>query len=390
MTTSTNTKPVRTVRLKFDSGGAVAGSNETREFRASLSALVVLDGGRSLFIGGDETVRAEPSIERLSLGTDGSYAEHVSFAVPQLIDLPNDERKRGRIGEIDIEGMDEHDGYLWVTGSHCCNRKRPKPNEDAAAQIRALSQVDRQENRFFLGRIPLKQHAGQSALERGEGKARAARFKKDWCALLANDPHLGPFVRGIDSVDHALLPSKDNGLDIEGLAVNARSDGSVRLLLGLRGPVLRGFAVVLELRPSSNGQRDDRLELAALPGSMALYRKHFLDLGGLGVRDLGFTGEDCWILAGPTMTLEAPSVLLRWHAPFASPTTEDTITRLGDGRLTRELVLPSLGNGFDHPEAFAILEHGGSGGRELLVLYDSPAPERQAGETDVLADIFRL
>ena len=38
------------------------------------------------------------------------------------------------------------------------------------------------------------------------------------------------------------LPSKDNGLDIEGLAVLGN-----RVYLGLRGPVLRGRAIILEL-----------------------------------------------------------------------------------------------------------------------------------------------
>ncbi len=45
------------------------------------------------------------------------------------------------------------------------------------------------------------------------------------------------------------IPGKDNGFDIEGLAV--RED---RLLLGLRGPVLRGHAFVLELSLEQDGK----------------------------------------------------------------------------------------------------------------------------------------
>ncbi len=67
---------------------------------------------------------------------------------------------------------------------------------------------------------------------------RAAGFGargKDLRDLLEDDEHLAPFLA---------IPGKDNGLDVEGIAV--RGD---RVLLGLRGPVLRGWALVLELRP---------------------------------------------------------------------------------------------------------------------------------------------
>ena len=50
---------------------------------------------------------------------------------------------------------------------------------------------------------------------------------------LAEDEHLGPFLQ-------MGLPSKDNGFDIEGLAVQGN-----QVFLGLRGPVLRGWAIIL-------------------------------------------------------------------------------------------------------------------------------------------------
>ena len=61
---------------------------------------------------------------------------------------------------------------------------------------------------------------------------------------LRQDPHLGPFLRtshGEADGKHARAPlaSKENGFDIEGLAAFDR-----RLILGLRGPVLRGWAML--------------------------------------------------------------------------------------------------------------------------------------------------
>jgi hypothetical protein len=76
------------------------------------------------------------------------------------------------------------------------------------------------------------------------------------------------------------IPGKDNGLDTEGLAVNGR-----RLLLGLRGPLLRGWSALLEIAAEASG---GQLRLAPLDGSGTLIRKHFLQLDGLGVRDLHF------------------------------------------------------------------------------------------------------
>ncbi len=52
---------------------------------------------------------------------------------------------------------------------------------------------------------------------------------------LQTDEHLGLFVS-------TSLPSKENRLDIEELAVDKN-----KIFLGLRGPVLREFAIILEL-----------------------------------------------------------------------------------------------------------------------------------------------
>ncbi len=56
---------------------------------------------------------------------------------------------------------------------------------------------------------------------------------------LVDDPHFGPCMA---------IPGKDNGLDIEGLAVDGRW-----LLLGLRGPLLRGWSALLEIAKEASG-----------------------------------------------------------------------------------------------------------------------------------------
>src|SRR5262249_29050865 len=86
------------------------------------------------------------------------------------------------------------------------------------------------------------------------GKGSLRRF------LLSNE-FLAPF---------ADLPSKENGLDIEGFAILKG-----RAFVGLRGPLVDSIAVVSELE-IAHGLRIVRKSAVA----------HFLDLNGLGVRDL--------------------------------------------------------------------------------------------------------
>lgn len=377
--------PIRQVRLSFEVPGPVPGSDEAREFRSSLSSLVILDAGRTLLVGGDETVGGEPSIERLGLQADGSYAAHRSFAVSDFIDLPDTALDEGRVGEIDLEGMDCDSGYLWFTGSHSSVRKRPKAGKPVAEQIEQLATVRLGKNRCLVGAIPVAEDAAGSRLEKKHDGRRAARLKRNWLKQLRNDPHLGSFLSGFDGDRDQLLPGKDNGFDIEGLSATTRPDGTTRLLLGLRGPVLRGFAIVLELAPASEG--GGRLELTPVPGRTRNYRKHFLDLGGLGVRDLSLIGEDLWILAGPTLALDGTVALFRWRAPFASGKTEDTLTHLDGDRLRRELLLP-FGQGHDRAEGFALFDDGTKEVPSLMVVYDSPSPGRLVGATAVLADLF--
>jgi len=355
-----------------------------REFRRSLSALLLVDDDSTLFLGCDETVGRTPSIERLQRRDDG-FASHTSFAVSDFIDLPDPQEDKGRVGEIDIEGLDEHGGYLWLTGSHCCNRKAPQMDAPLKKQIERLARVERGANRFLLGRIPLQKDGTTTTLARRHDGRQAGRLTTSLVKELARDPHLGPYLQRFDGED-VFLPGKDNGLDVEGLSVGEREDGSVRLLLGLRGPVLRGYAIVLELCPAGEGE----LELEPFPGSRgALYRKHFLDLDGLGIRDLGFFAEDLWILAGPTMVLRAPATLFRWHAPFPIVEKGDSLTRMGGGRLTREVTLPPP-NGREYPESFGLLRPSEGPFREVLVIHDTPAEERLVGDLGLLADVVAL
>jgi hypothetical protein len=83
---------------------------------------------------------------------------------------------------------------------------------------------------------------------------------------LKDDCHLGPFLS-------FPLPSKENGFDIEGLAVHQD-----KIFLGFRGPVLRGWAIIVEIEVEE--KEPGVLTLKQIGEQGKLYKKHFVNLNG--------------------------------------------------------------------------------------------------------------
>ncbi len=352
------------VELHFDGDTAAA------ENHHNLSAVRV--EGDVLWLAGDETA----TLERLVL--DDPHAPtrgdgQRTYRLADLVDLPGPPDE-----EADLEGIARSGDWLWTVGSHSLARRRIKAKHSEAKARKRLSQVRRDPNRFVIARLAVQADAdGRPEPVRTADDGRrsaivAAPDTETLTDLLADDEHLAPFLA---------IPSKDNGLDVEGLAVLGDS-----LLVGLRGPVLRGWAVVLEVHPVDDGP--GRLALGAFPDG-SRYRKHLLDLDGLGVRDLCPHGDDLLVLTGPTMALSGPVRVYRWHG--AAGTDTDRVVR-GD-ELTRELELLH-GDGVDHAEGIALLDADADGpaeaDRRLLVVYDSPAPARLPTDLTVVADTLPL
>lgn len=131
--------------------------------------------------------------------------------------------------------------------------------------------------------------------------------------IFANHPLLGRFQN---------IPSKENGVDIEGLAVIADGDlKQTRLLAGLRGPLLRGpLSVVLEVS-AKDGNADDGRPILKIK----LEETHFLTLGGRGVRGMSrmeSTKGGYLILAGPVGGEPTSYVLYHWNG-------EDSVPEIG-------------------------------------------------------------
>ena len=358
-----NTRNNNAVRLEFTSGSLV---------QSNLSGAAFT--GDWLWVAGDEAC----GIDRLRrLDPVGSetlrFGEVRDFPLADLLDLPGEAEE-----EADLEGMAEADGFLWVVGSHGLKRKDAKPDRNNAENAKRLAKTSLDGNRRLLACIPIEVDAsGEPRLVRkAQDGRKALRLKGDaktnvLTQALADDPHFGPYMA---------IPGKDNGFDVEGLAVDGR-----RLLLGLRGPVLRGWSALLEISVEARG---DQLRLVPLDDSGILIRKHFLQLEGLGVRDLHFSGDDLYILAGPTMVLNGEIRVFKWPAARPMLAGNREPVRF-ESALTESVSLPH-GRGTNRAEALCDLPPALSGGKpSWLVLYDAPGADRKDGEHTVFGDLLR-
>ncbi|WP_179869491.1 DUF3616 domain-containing protein [Rhizobium anhuiense] len=256
------------------------------------------------------------TIERLTREVDG-YRLSDRFALDQFIqEIPGSSDD-----ELDLESLDLDVSSIWLCGAHCKVRRKPEANEILNSEIRA------RKSRRLLARLTIDQSTGrpvaaQSVPFEGDGSLRA---------VLETDPFFSPFRE---------LPTKENGIDVEGLAV---VDG--RVFIGLRGPVIGGFAVVAELTI------DNAFKIRSA-------RPYFLNLQGLGVRELTRDGASILITAGPAGEAQGPFALYRWSPePGSAP---------------RKIY--SWGTPIEKPEGLCWCEVCGE--RGLLVFYDSPGDTR--------------
>jgi len=358
-----NTRTANAVRLEFAPGSLV----QTNLSGAAFS-------GDWLWVAGDEACGID-RLRRLPPAGDEAlrFGEVRDFPLAELLDLPGAADE-----EADLEGMAVADDWLWVVGSHGLKRKNARADDEHASNARRLAKVALDRNRRLLACLPIEpDDEGRPCLVRkAKDGRRALRLKGDaqdnlLTRALADDPHLGPYMN---------IPGKDNGFDIEGLAV----DGN-RLLLGLRGPVLRGWSTMLEVAVEARG---DQLRLAPLDDSGLLLRKHFLQLDGLGIRDLHFSGDDLYILAGPTMVLNGEIRVFKW--PLARPAMKaNRVPVRFEAALTESVALPH-GRGTNRAEAICDLPPALAGGKpRWLVLYDAPGADRRDGEHTVFGDLLR-
>jgi len=357
-------KPIAQSLLKFDEEH----NRQDDEIRGDLSTVVNTEN--YLWLAFDKSV----GVERL-LKDGEDYCHHKHFSLTEYIDLPADTSE-----EIDIEGLAYAGHYLWVVGSHSLKRDKPDDNsKKLKKRTKLLSKVKNDPNRYTIARIPLvkKQNNGEFTLrkstyhpDRNGEELKAAKLKSgkkssELSKALKKDKHLKKFMK---------IPGKDNGFDIEGIAVI-----NDRIFLGLRGPVLCGWAIIIEIAVK---EKKGKLKLKKIGRKKQKYRKHFVDLKGMGIRELAVAKEDLLILAGPTLDCDGMMTLYRLNGgpedQKESLIEHEQLDKLFDVTLSHKHKY-----GKEKAEGVTLLDD-----KKLIVVYDEPSENRQVGKSDVKVDIF--
>src|SRR5262249_1652810 len=130
------------------------------------------------------------------------------------------------------------------------------------------------------------------------------RLNKDGRIAARKSIELGPLIKQHLVFKPFLdVPSKENGVDIEGIAVTEDE-----IYIGFRGPVLRdNFVPVLVLN------RKD-------PESGSEIR--YVQLGGRGIRDMVRVADGFLIIAGPVGDADISFKLVHWNGKDMIPGTD--------------------------------------------------------------------
>lgn len=375
-----NLEKLDQVKLLFNANLA---SKVREKIVKNLSAVAFSHQGQYLWLGTDEFT----AIERLTQLKGKTFGDHIRFEFKTFIE-DFDEAQ----GEVDIEGLDYDNGYLWIIGSHSSKRKKVEIEENKfEVQGKELKGIERQENRYLLARIPIDEQGNLAAESPQRAWLNRSEKSDALTQALAGDEYLdlAKIVEGEESGSlpgkdfYFYLPSKENGLDIEGLAVSGN-----RVWIGLRGPVLRGIAILLEIEVEASKAHE--LKLKPIGNHGRLYKRHFLDLDGLGVRELCWNEKDNYllVLAGPTMDLDGAHSLFRLNQP--STLVDNSLSSQKNQQLEFLGEIPHQRKS-DRAEGLTFFEEA----KSILVVYDSPAKERlitneQDTVTGVHTDIFSL
>lgn len=185
--------------------------------------------------------------------------------------------------ELDIEALAWQAPYLYAIGSHGLKRKKLKADLSQKQNEKRLAKVVSEPARHQLFRIKLDDRL--KVLE---------THSLSLDSILQQEDILKPFNK---------LPSKENGIDIEALAIDKKG----RLLVGFRGPVLRGNTLPVL-----------RLKLNKREFSVKKHKLLYLhtDNGG-GLRGMSETENGFLILSGPVGDQSMPYQVALWSGENA-------------------------------------------------------------------------
>lgn len=272
----------------------------------NISGLAVV--GNYLLIGSDEGNHIQV-LEKISASVYKVAAKPVQLA---------DEAT-----ETDVEGIAASGDRVYVVGSHSTKRKKVKKNKTRKKNRKRMKEVEHEESRDQVFELKVDPQSGGVKPE--SSMSLVDNIRQDELLKLFVD-----------------IPSKENGIDIEGIA----ADGD-KLFFGFRGPILRGNYVPVMIRQRSSPSHELR----------------FVNLGGLGIRDMARVKDGFLILAGPMGDGPGSYSLYFWTGEDDIPGRDNTmraIAKLGD--------FPTIKNG--KAEGLAVISEN-SDSYTVLVVFDS-------------------
>lgn len=276
--------------------------------------------GKYLLIGADEG----NTIQVLAPNEEQARAQ---YRVINNIELPVPNADKE---EIDIEGITISDNTVYVVGSHSLNRTTIRSDKTYQENLERLLKVKNEDNRKNVFKFKL---------DIDTGILNSSIKQKSLQKILERDDLLKRFVN---------IPSKENGIDIEGIAV--KED---RLYFGFRAPVLRGKYVPVMTVKFKDINNKDKYELC------------YVSLEGNGIRDLVAVDDGFLILAGAMGDGISPYQVYFWDG-------RDTL--LGSDKTPAKLQLlgeiPTVQGA--KAEGLAIMEKKANG-YKVLVVYDGIA-----------------
>ena len=252
--------------------------DEKSNIRDNISAVAVK--ARLLVVGVDE------GADVLVFTGDAGGREYQE--VDPCISLDGRECGSVREGtEVDIEGIAWGEKHVYMVGSHSRARKNAEEGKTPEHNRKRLETVKIEPSREQLFRFKLDDR----------GKLDGTMKRISLRNLFANHRILAMFQA---------IPSKKNGLDIEGLAVGKDKDGKEALYLGFRGPVLRGNHAMVMVLEFDDGKFKEK-KIKDDPTIC------FLNLAGRGIRGITEAGSDGFlVLGGPVTDAEADDPATRY------------------------------------------------------------------------------
>ena len=187
--------------------------------------------------------------------------------------------------ELDIEGLACDGNSVYAVGSHSWKRDTIKADKSYTKNRAAIINIQPEPSRDQVFRFTVDTEGQASPIE-----------KTSLRAMLDHDEIFHTFSH---------VPSKENGIDIEGIATRAQ-----RLYVGFRGPVLRDNYVPVVSFPFTNPVAQSTLL--------------FVTLDGRGIRDLAAVEGGFLVLAGPVGDGPGSYQVYFWDGQDCLPGTRDT------------------------------------------------------------------